>query len=241
MDDDDDLSHISTTRRGCPFLSHRKLPINVMRGCPPRRLSSFNAPRAVPLAVSFQQRDEGPSPSLSLSFQCNVTRGCPPRRLSSSNATRRGAVPLAVSLLSTQARGCPLIVSPFNTMRPLRRYRGILVYYIYIYNVFNKFITSPYPLRTNKGTGSPGDTPGLPVPCPTYNNERCGWVKYGYSHIIQSLLVDSNILCFRVLDLKDSRLVVLPVRVLMMIYNVAPCWASQVEATPGNIISKPII
>ncbi len=214
-----------------------------MRGCPPRRLSSFNAPRAVPLAVSFQQRDEGPSPSLSLSFQCNVTRGCPPRRLSSSNATRRGAVPLAVSLLSTQARGCPLIVSPFNTMRPLRRYRGILVYYIYIYNVFNKFITSPYPLRTNKGTGSPGDTPGLPVPCPTYNvnNERCGWVKYGYSHIIQSLLVDSNILCFRVLDLKDSRLVVLPVRVLMMIYNVAPCWASQVEATPGNIISKPII
>src|SRR6266508_4307535 len=85
---------------GCPFLSHRKLPINVMRGCPPRRLSSFNAPRAVPLAVSFQQRDEGPSPSLSLSFQCNVTRGCPPRRLSFQH--RRGAVPLAVSLLPTQ-------------------------------------------------------------------------------------------------------------------------------------------
>ncbi len=139
MDDDDDPSHISTTRRGCPFLSHRKLPINVMRGCPPHRLSSFNAPRAVPLAVSFQQRDEGPSPSLSLSFQCNVTRGCPPRRLSFPH--RRGAVPLAVSLLSTQARGCPLIVSPFNTMRPLRRYRGIIfIYIMYLINLL--------PLRT---------------------------------------------------------------------------------------------
>ena len=31
MDNDvNDLSHILTTRRGCPFLSHQKLPINVM-------------------------------------------------------------------------------------------------------------------------------------------------------------------------------------------------------------------
>ena len=99
-----------------------------------------NTLRAVSLTISFQQCDEGLSPSLSLSFQCNMTKGCPPWHLFFQH--RWGTVLLAISLLSTQVRGCPLIVSPFNMMRPLHQYKGILVYYIYIYNVFNNFITA---------------------------------------------------------------------------------------------------